>query len=59
MPIQIDLHKAQFFFKYSKIEIRSETSKSGDRSLAIPIELPYKYLLNARVLFLCLTMTFF
>ena len=27
-------------FKYSKIETHSETSKSGDRSLAIPVELP-------------------
>jgi len=27
--------------KYSKIETRSETSNSGNRSLAIPVELPY------------------
>ena len=26
--------------KYSKFETRSETSKYGDRSLAIPVELP-------------------
>ena len=26
--------------KYSKIETHGETSKSGDRSLAIPVELP-------------------
>jgi len=43
LRIQIDLHKTQnfnTFLKYSKIEIRSETSKSGDRSFAIPVELP-------------------
>jgi len=28
------------FLKYSKIETRSETSKFGDRSLGIPVELP-------------------
>jgi len=32
--------KHKDFFKYFKIETRSETSKSGDRSLAIPVELP-------------------
>ena len=30
--------------KYSKIETSSETSKSGDRSLAIPVELPTREL---------------
>jgi len=28
------------FLRYSKTETRSETSKSEDRSLAIPVELP-------------------
>ena len=32
--------KRKEFLKYSKIETHSETSKSGDRSLAIPVELP-------------------
>jgi len=39
--IQIDLPKTtKNVLQYSKIVTRSETSKSGDRSLAIPVELP-------------------
>ena len=34
------------FLKYSKIETRSETSKFGDRSLGIPVELPTCVFLN-------------
>jgi len=41
MLIQIDLHKPKRIFeKKIKIKTGSETSKSGDRSLAIPVELP-------------------
>jgi len=49
MHTQIDLLNHKEFLKYSKIETRSETSKSGDRSLAIPVELPENRFLSFNI----------